>query len=558
MEKVRPFLLITLVFLGLLIWQAWQDDYNKVGNVYENVQDKPATELNLETNASDLIPKEMAPKSKSLETFQPKEIDSNFSNTVSNSPISVETDVFNINFSEKGASIATIKLLNYPIDIKDKNSPLPFLGIFGDTVFLHQGGLFGKDGLPTHHNDYKLVTPRDKLKLKEGAPSIKIQFLWDEAPNYKVLKTYTLKRGSYLISVDYEVTNNGENDFSVFLYEQLKRTNQSSYNGMIYTFTGPVLSTPENRFEKFDYDDLSDKPIDVTTKDSWIGNMQHYFVAALVPKAQSEVKFYSKILNSSTYTVGFVTEELRVPAMSQNSISTTIYAGPKKQDVLEKIAPGLDLTVDYGVLWFLAKPLFIVLNTIHSVVSNWGWSIIILTILIKLAFYPLSAAGYKSMAQLRKVQPRMLAIKERYSSDRTQLNQAMMKLYKEEKINPLGGCFPILIQIPVFIALYWVLLESVEIRQAPFILWINDLSSKDPYFVLPVLMGLSMWFQQKLNPAPVDPIQAKVMQLLPIIFTIFFAFFPSGLVLYWVANNILSIAQQWRITSQIEKNQKTK
>ena len=234
-------------------------------------------------------------------------------------------------------------------------------------------------------------------------------------------------------------------------------------------------------------------------------------------------------------------------------LKTKIYAGPKKQSILKRLAPGLDLSVDYGMLWFLAKPLFIILQGINSVIGNWGWAIVLLTIFIKSLFYPLSAAGYRSMAKLRTVHPKMIALKERHGDDKAQLNQAMMKLYKDEKINPLGGCFPILIQIPVFIALYWVLLETVEIRQAPFIFWINDLSSKDPFFVLPLLMGISMWVQQKLNPAPVDPVQAKVMQFLPIIFTVFFAFFPSGLVLYWVVNNVLSIAQQWRITSQIEK-----
>ncbi len=247
---------------------------------------------------------------------------------------------------------------------------------------------------------------------------------------------------------------------------------------------------------------------------------------------------------------------MQIPAGGFESVQSSIFIGPKLQDVLEKVAPGLELTVDFGVLWFIAKPLFVILQFIKDTTGNWGWAIIILTCLLKLVFYPLSAAGYRSMANMRKVQPRMVAMKERYGKDRAGLNQAMMALYKEEKINPLGGCLPILVQIPVFISLYWVLLESVELRQAPFALWLVDLTSKDPFYILPLIMGVSMWIQQKLNPAPMDPVQQKVMQILPFAFTIFFMFFPSGLVLYWVVNNILSIAQQWHITRSVENEQK--
>ena len=254
----------------------------------------------------------------------------------------------------------------------------------------------------------------------------------------------------------------------------------------------------------------------------------------------------------SGYIVGYIGAAAEIAAQSSAKLTSAVFVGPKRHDIIQQVAPGLELTVDYGVLWFLAKPLFVVLQWFFDLTGNWGWAIVILTICLKMAFYPLSAAGYRSMANMRRVQPRLLALRDRYADDRGRLNQAMMDLYKEEKINPLGGCFPILIQIPVFIALYWVLLESVEMRQAPFVLWVHDLSEKDPFFVLPLLMGISMWLQQRLNPAPLDPTQEKVMKMLPFVFTIFFAFFPSGLVLYWLANNILSIAQQWRITRVIE------
>ena len=281
--------------------------------------------------------------------------------------------------------------------------------------------------------------------------------------------------------------------------------------------------------------------------------MQHYFVSALIPPAEQTVQYYSKVLDPEHYLVGFLSPATTVGAGETATLRSTVYIGPKRHDIISNLAPGLELTVDYGILWFIAKPLFVVLRFIHDLTGNWGWAIIILTLLLKLFFYPLSAKGYRSMANMRRVQPRMLALRDRYKDDRQQLNQAMMQLYKDEKINPLGGCLPIVIQIPVFIALYWVLLETVEMRQAPFILWITDLSTRDPLFVLPLLMGISMFVQQKLNPAPLDPTQAKVMQILPFVFTVFFAFFPAGLVLYWLVNNILSIVQQWSITRSIEQ-----
>jgi YidC/Oxa1 family membrane protein insertase len=281
--------------------------------------------------------------------------------------------------------------------------------------------------------------------------------------------------------------------------------------------------------------------------------IQHYFLSAWIPDAAEPNLYYTKVLPPARYVLGLVGPELTVPPGQTQLFSSRLYVGPKLQDHLAEIAPGLELTVDYGMLTVLAKPIFWLLKRIHDLVGNWGWAIIILTLLIKLAFYKLSETSYKSMANMRKLAPRLQALKERYGDDRQKLNQAMMEMYRKEKINPLGGCLPILVQIPVFIALYWVLLESVELRQAAFILWLKDLSSPDPYYVLPLIMGVTMFIQQKLNPAPMDPMQAKVMMILPFVFTVFFAFFPAGLVLYWVTNNILSIAQQWVITRRVEQ-----
>ncbi|MEA2093768.1 MAG: membrane protein insertase YidC, partial [Pseudomonadota bacterium] len=324
----------------------------------------------------------------------------------------------------------------------------------------------------------------------------------------------------------------------------------------IHTYMGGVLYSPEEKYEKISFDDMIDGKLDRKVTDGWVAMIQHYFLAALIPETGEEDRYYTNTLSGARYVIGMISPLQTIAAGESGSFSTRLYAGPKLQDEMARVAPGLELTVDYGVLTVLSQPLFWLLNAIHNLVGNWGWAIILLTILIKLAFYKLSETSYRSMANMRKLAPRMKSLKERYGDDRQKLNQAMMEMYKKEKINPLGGCLPILVQIPVFIALYWVLLESVEMRQAPFMLWLQDLSSPDPYYVLPLLMGATMLIQQKLNPAPLDPIQAKVMMALPVVFTVFFAFFPSGLVLYWVVNNTLSIAQQWVITKRIEQGGK--
>ena len=293
--------------------------------------------------------------------------------------------------------------------------------------------------------------------------------------------------------------------------------------------------------------------LDLDVKGGWIAMIQHYFLGAWIPLADISEHFFTNVLPGGRYVIGKYSPAVSVEDGATHGFSSSLFVGPKLQDTLAEIAPGLELTVDYGWLTFLSQPLFWLLEKLHGIFGNWGWAIIFLTILIKLAFFKLSEASYKSMANMRRMTPRMQALKDRYGSDKQRLNQAMMELYKKEKINPLGGCLPIIVQIPVFIALYWVLLESVELRQAPFILWMDNLSAADPYFVLPLIMGVSMFVQQKLNPAPVDPMQAKIMMSLPVVFTIFFAFFPSGLVLYWVVNNLLSIAQQYYITRKIEQ-----
>jgi YidC/Oxa1 family membrane protein insertase len=337
------------------------------------------------------------------------------------------------------------------------------------------------------------------------------------------------------------------------MYGQFQRSEVARQGGLFrtYTYTGGVISGEEKPYEKIDFSDMRDVDLKRSETGGWIAMIQHYFTSAWVPSAEARNYYYSKAVAEDRFVLGVMTPEVSLAPQASGDVLLKLYAGPKVQERLKALSPHLERTVDYGWLWFIAEPLFWLLTWLHGFIGNWGFSIIILTMLIKLAFFHLSAASYKSMARMRKLQPRVMDLRDRFAGDKQKLNQAMMELYKKEKINPLGGCLPILVQIPVFISLYWVLLESVSLRQAPFILWIHDLSVHDPYFVLPLLMGITMFAQQKLNPAPPDPMQARIMMALPFVFTFLFLFFPSGLVLYWFVNNLLSIAQQWVITRKI-------
>ncbi|MGE0485058.1 MAG: membrane protein insertase YidC [Gammaproteobacteria bacterium] len=542
MENVRLFLIVALAMLGLMIWEAWQADYGPkaVASVAT-----PAAEVNeAPTAAVPTVP--TLPGTGEIASVAPTPE----ATTTAARQVTVTTDRFKLSLSTAGGTIDGAELRDYPVDPK---VPTRGVHLFQDNppkIYEYQGGLAGSVALPTHHDVY--TVEETAYELAADAERLVVPLRWRSPAGIEVEKRYVFTRGSYLVEIEYAVTNGSAEGINLHRYEQLKRNEESSRQGMVYTFTGPVLSTPEKRFKKFDFDDLEEAPIDLSATNAWVGIIQHYFVAALLPPPVQISKYYSKVLADQQYLVGLLGPQEAIAPGASITLSSKLYVGPKRHDLLQDIAPGLELTVDFGQLWFIAKPLFMVLKFIHDQTGNWGWGIILLTLMLKLLFYPLSAAGYRSMANMRRVQPRLLALRDRYADDKAQLNQQMMKLYKEEKINPLGGCLPILVQIPVFIALYWVLLETVEMRQAPFILWITDLSARDPLFVLPLLMGVSMWIQQKLNPAPMDPTQAKVMQILPFVFTVFFAFFPAGLVLYWLVNNILSIVQQWHITRSIE------
>ena len=526
------------------LWTGWVQT-----NSPQNIQQ---TEIAGEGEGNRFVPEDVPEINIQTEQTPYQEQQTSGPRAINRQIVEIETDVFYINIDARGAGIARAALREYPTDIDSPNDPFVLMEETRETTFVSQGGLLSTQPAPT--GDAQYLVNATKYKMADNQNELTVPFIWTDG-GIEVTKTYQFTRGSHLVSVVYRVRNNTESNWSGRSYHQIKRNNPEESNmRFIYTYTGTVISDPENRYDKISFDDIKESPLANDAKDGWIAVIQHYFLAALVPTdKESPHHFYTKALADEIYTSGLITPRLDISPGEEKEFKEQIYIGPKNQTTLAGISEGLDLTVDYGWLWFLAKPLFWGLSKLYELTKNWGWSIILVTIFLKLFFYKLSAAGYRSMANMRRVQPRLVSLKERYKDDRMRMNQAMMQIYKEEKINPLGGCFPILIQIPVFIALYWVLLESVELRQAGFMLWIRDLSSPDPYFVLPLIMGITMFVQQKLNPAPLDPIQAKVMMVLPVVFTVFFSFFPAGLVLYWVANNALSILQQWSIMRSLEK-----
>ncbi len=466
--------------------------------------------------------------------------------------VRVATELFVAEIDTAGGDLRGLELLSHR-DTLDRKKTFMLLQPDGDHIYVAQSGLIG-NGLPNHRTRYA-TTERD-IKLAPGADSVAVRLTAPPVDGVQVTKIYTFRRGSYLIDVSYEIDNKSAAPIHADAYFQLVRDGKppAGDSAMLPTYTGAALYTDRDKFQKIAFGDIDKDKSGFRKKsnDGWIAVLQHYFLSAWLPANNAPREFFTQRLDNGLYSVGVIVSAGSVEPGSSARLTVPLYAGPQEQDKLSQLAPGLDLTVDYGWLTVIAAPLFWLLQWIYRWVGNWGVAIIILTVIIKALFYPLSAASYRSMARMRVMTPRMQKLKEQYGNDRARLNQAMMEMYKTEKINPLGGCLPILVQIPVFIALYWVLLASVELRQAPFALWINDLSAPDPYFVLPVLMGATMIIQTYLNPEPPDPVQAKVMKIMPIAFSIFFFFFPAGLVLYWLVNNVLSIAQQWQITRAME------
>ncbi|WP_319558274.1 membrane protein insertase YidC [Thiomicrorhabdus sp.] len=552
--NMRSFWWLALAFTLTWIWLSWMQFNAK------------QVETNIQTSSAQEVPVAQATGGSDVPQAHSGGVDNAAvpvlkAGVESGQRIHVVTDTLDLTIDTVGGDIREAKLLQYGAT-HNHEQPFQLMADQGEMVYIAQNGLAtqSKSALPapTHKSVYQVT----QSEYRMTGDTLEVPMTW-EKDGIKVTKTYRFTKGRYLIDVDYKVENSAAEDWSGSLYSQLVR---NSYNpeerAMMYTYTGPVLydGHAEEKYVKHSFDDLKSQSVSGrNVTGGWAAMIQQYFLSAIIPNQQAQNSYYAKPLGDDRYAVGVIEPMVTVPGGQSADLTSQLYIGPEKQNVLADIAPGLELTIDYGILTFLAEPLFWLLNHIHSLVGNWGVAIILLTILIKLVFYKLSETSYRSMARLKKFQPKLQQLKENYGDDKAIFQQKLMKLYKEEKINPLGGCLPIFIQMPVFIALYWVLLYSVEMRQAPFMLWIQDLSAQDPYYILPVVMGITMFIQQKLNPsAMMDEMQQKVMKLLPFIFTFFFLWFPAGLVLYWVVNNILSVAQQWYITKKIEAGEESK
>ncbi len=538
MDNARFVLIVFFFFLSLMLYQQWQADYGP----------KPAASTSqggVSSVTNPDVPVSAAPAGNA------ESASGQGGDLITRQRIKVQTDVIRMEIDTEGGDIRLLELLDYPVAKDAQDKPVQIF-TDQDLVFIAQSGFIGDESsAPNHHSQWQ--APSASFALADSQNELRVPLTWTSSQGVTVTKTYVLKRGSYDLHLEQQVANKSPNAWTARQYVQLQRKDPGDKNKdqLVRTYTGGVLYTPEDKYKKIAFKDMAGENLDTKAKDGWIAMIQHYFLAAWIPASGEENGFYTKSLSDDHYVIGAYTPVLEVPAGGAKSFTAQLFAGPKLQRVLETTAPGLDLVVDYGALTIIAKPIFWLLEQFHKIFNNWGWAIIFVTLTLKALFFRLSAASYRSMANMRKMQPKMAELKERFGGDKQKLNHAMMEMYRKEKVNPLGGCLPILVQIPVFISLYWVLIETVEMRQAPFIGWLTDLSSKDPYFILPLLMGVSMFIQQRLSPPPSDPLQAKIMQFFPVMFTGFFAFFPSGLVLYWVVNNVLSILQQWYINKTI-------
>ena len=550
MDIKRSILLVALAVVAYLMVLQWNQDYGQAALPTETAQSQPAApalpdspSATTEGNADDVPAVAGQQQASALPASAP-----------SSQLIRVRTDVLDLAIDPRGGDIVELHLPQYPRRQDRPDVPFQLFERSGERTYEAQSGLIG-DGPDKASGRPQYSSEKTEYRLAEGQDELVVDLNYS-ADGVNYTKRFTLERGTYALKVNYLIDNQSEKPWTGYLFGQLKRDNSgdpsSSTATGTATYLGAALWTKDEPYRKVSMGDMDESNLRESVQGGWIAWLQHYFVTAWIPQADDTNQVQTRKDSQGNYIIGFTGPAVTVPAGAQGETGATLYAGPKSQDKLEELSPGLRLTVDYGILWFIAQPIFWLLENIHALLGNWGWSIIVLTIVIKLAFFPLSAASYRSMARMRAVSPKMQALKEQHGDDRQKMSQAMMELYKKEKINPLGGCLPILVQMPVFLALYWVLLESVEMRQAPWMFWITDLSIKDPYFILPIIMGVTMFIQQQLNPTPPDPMQARVMKLLPIIFTFFFLWFPAGLVLYWVVNNVLSIAQQWYITRKIE------
>ncbi len=557
MDQQRPLLYFALLFLSYLIWTAWMQDHapkpviakTSTTAITQSIPNASPSNTN-SANRSD-IPEGVAT---AAATTQAVPTDKTPKSTATE--IHVKTDVLDIIISTEGGSLIQADLLTYPISLEEKDKPVRVLD--RSKAYAAQSGLISTTAelAPNHYAQF--TASQNQYELLEDSEQLVVPLIWTNSKGITVTKRYTFTRGSFLIAIDQEVDNQSGTVWKGNNYQQLTHGPNNTSSGMmgIQAYVGSAYYN--EKYEKISFSDMQDETLSNVIQGGWAAMLEHYFVSAWIPPKEQKNTYYTNyISNGNRYIMGVKSPQQQIATGTKATFSNQFYVGPKNQAELEKISKGLDLTVDYGVFSFVSKPLFWIMQSIHNVVGNWGWSIILVTLLIKIVFFYPSAISYRSMAKMKKMAPKIKELNERFKGDPQAKQKATMDFYRKEKINPLGGCLPMLIQMPVFMGLYWVLLESVELRQAPWLAWYQDLSVLDPYYVLPLIFGASMYFQQKLNPPQMDPMQQKIFAFLPIVFTVMFLFFPAGLVLYWVVNNLLSIGQQWFITRQIEAGKST-
>lgn len=534
MNSNRSLLVMGLLLVSFLIFTQWQQDFNPEIQAQKQAQQQAQV-----ASQSDDVPAASNANTVIAE------------NATQGKTVTLESDVLRLTIDTLGGDVIASDLLAHNAEL---NSQTPFkLLQTGATTYVAQSGLVGKNGIDTNAGRPQYQVAQDTFVLAEGQNEMSVPMTF-EKDGVLYTKTFVLKRGSYDVAVNFNVKNQTAATVEVQPYGQIKHTLlESSGSLTMPTYTGGAYSSAETNYKKYSFQDMEKANLDINTKAGWVALLQHYFVSAWVPNQDAENTIYSRT-NNGIATIGYRGPVTTIAPNSEATITSQLWTGPKDQKEMEATAANLDLTVDYGWAWFIAKPLFALLTFIQSIVTNWGLAIIGVTIVVKTILYPLTKAQYTSMARMRMLQPKIQEMRERFGDDRQRMSQEMMKLYKEEKVNPMGGCLPILIQMPIFIALYWTFMEAVELRHAPFFGWIQDLSAQDPYYILPLLMGASMFLLQKMSPSPVtDPVQQKVMTFMPVMFTVFFLWFPSGLVLYWLTSNIITIVQQWLIYRNLEK-----
>ncbi len=568
LDYARIALYTLLAILGFLLYQAWIADHPPAGAAATSAATTSVVSSSTTAAATDhYVPDATTTATAATTTTAVAASSSPPSSMVAtpaNTPlptlakgqlVKVMTDLLQVTIDTRGGDIVEAQLLKYPESL---GSVSPFL-LFNDnpsTRYIAESGLLSKRGPDMSSAQALYKTAKTDYVLDPNQNSLVVKFNWEEN-GVKVTKLFTFTRDSYEIKIGYEINNQSLQPWEGNLYTQFIRTDTPppSHGGLVNlaTYFGAAISSPQKPYEKISFGDMRSNNLERVIPDGWVAMVQHYFVGAWVPPKTAVSTYYSKNLGNNLYAIGMIGAAVTAAPGATIAAESKLYAGPAIAERLEKTAPSLQLTIDYGWFWFIAIAIFWMMQKIYDVVGNWGWAIVLVTVIIKLLFYHLSNKSYRSMSMMKKLQPKIEALKLRHGDDKQALTKATLDLYRQEKVNPMSGCLPILVQIPVFIALYWVLVESVQLRQAPFILWIHDLSQQDPYYILPILMGISMYLQQRLNPPPPDPLQAKVMMLLPIVFTVMFANFPAGLMLYWFVNNTLSFLQQWYIMHKMGK-----